>query len=87
MGVSCDPSVKQLQLDFDKQSYIVVNGSDGLWDAMTDQIMKTAVLEIFRGDKQIDLVATELAHDSRLEWIKNDNSTIDDITVQILKYT
>jgi hypothetical protein len=36
VGVVCDPSVKQLILDFDKNHYVCISGSDGLWDAMTD---------------------------------------------------
>jgi len=86
VGVSCDPSVKQLLLDFERFNYLVVNGSDGLWDAMTDQIMKEKVLTIFRQEANIDEVAKELARESREEWVKNDDLTIDDITVQILRY-
>lgn len=87
VGVSCDPSVKQLLLDFERFNYVAINGSDGLWDAMTDQFMKEVTLQLFRGDKLIDEVAKQLAHEAREEWIKNDDMTIDDITVQIVRYS
>lgn len=87
VGVSCDPSVKQLLLDFERFNYIAINGSDGLWDAMTDQIMKSVTLSLFKNEKLIDEVAKDLAREAREEWVKNDDLTIDDITVQIIRYS
>jgi len=87
VGVSCDPSVKQLLLDFERFNYIAINGSDGLWDAMTDQIMKSVTLSLFKNEKMIDEVAKDLAREAREEWVKNDDLTIDDITVQIIRYS
>jgi hypothetical protein len=39
-----------------------------------------------KGEKSIKDVCLRLADEARQEWIKNDETTIDDITVQVMNY-
>lgn len=49
--------------------------------------MKSVTLSLFKSEKLIDEVAKDLAREAREEWVKNDDLTIDDITVQIVRYS
>jgi hypothetical protein len=34
--VSWEPAIKSLLLDFERNNYILVNASDGIWDGVTE---------------------------------------------------
>jgi serine/threonine protein phosphatase PrpC len=49
VGVSCEPSVKSLTLDFERNHYVIFNASDGIWDAVSEVILKATALEVIKG--------------------------------------
>lgn len=45
-GVTWEPSIKSLLLDFERNQYVLINASDGIWDGVTEPNVKRVMGEI-----------------------------------------
>lgn len=57
-GVSWEPAIKSLLLDFERNNYILVNASDGIWDGVTEAQVKRVVGEVLSQQKSVEQACT-----------------------------